>query len=301
MHFVVNGVGYTGRRVLSGLPQGRATGINRSPVAEINNQRLATLDLDHADSAQLRLPARFTLLYTVPPSPDSLGDARLESFLSMLDTCPDRFVYISTTGVYGDRAGRLVSETDTLMPMTGRARRRLAAEKMLQQWCSKKECDLFILRAPAIYGPGRLGIGEIHAGKAVLCEAESSPGNRIHVDDLAACCITAMTSGKLSGIYNVADGDFRSPTWFANTVADMAGLDRPPAITRTEAQKTLGAARLSFLSESRKLDTTKMRKMLKFSPAYANAEDGIRDSLIEDDLLQKNRLNNESPDPDTAI
>lgn len=209
----------------------------------------------------------------------------------MLDPLPERFVYVSTSGVYGNCAGRLVSETDTPRPATDRARRRFAAEEMLQRWCSKRECELFILRTPAIYGPGRLGLEKIRAGKAVLSETESNPGNRIHVDDLAACCIAAMTSSKSPGIYNVADGDFRSPTWFANTVAEMAGLEPPPAITREQALATLSAARLSFLSESRKLNTTKMRETLKFSPVYANAEDGIRDSLIEDDLLQKKQAN----------
>lgn len=285
MHFVVNGIGYTGRRVLSGLPNGRATGINRSPVEDIAGERLVTIDLDHADTAQLCIAARFTLLYTVPPSPDSLHDPRLERFLSMLDPSPERFVYISTSGVYGNCAGRLVGETDTPRPATDRARRRIAAEEMLQRWCGEKECELFILRTPAIYGPGRLGIEKIRSGQAVLSETESNPGNRIHVDDLAKCCIATMTSSKVPGIYNIADGDFRSPTWFANTVATMAGLDPPPAITRAQAQATLSTARLSFLSESRKLDTTKMHDILKFSPVYANAEDGIRDSLRQDGLL----------------
>jgi nucleoside-diphosphate-sugar epimerase len=301
MHFVVNGVGYTGSRVLAALPAGRATGINRSPVADVDDDRIVTLDLDHADSTELRLPARFTLLYTVPPSTDSLDDLRLKQFLAVLDPSPERFVYISTSGVYGDCAGRLVSEADTPAPVTDRARRRFAAEKMLQRWCSKNECELFILRAPAIYGPGRLGIDKIRAGKAILREAESNPGNRIHVDDLAACCIAAMTGNKVPGIYNVADGDFRSPTWFANTVAEMAGLDPPPTITREEAKETLSAARLSFLSESRKLDTRKMRETLKFSPTYTNAEDGIRASLVEDDLPQKKDSINESLNPDSAI
>ena len=287
MHFVVNGVGYTGQRVLSKLPPETSSGINRSPIADFADKRLVMLDLDHDDAAELRLPPRFTLLYTVPPPPDSLRDARLERFLTMLHPVPLRLVYISTSGVYGNCAGRLVSETDTPRPTTDRARRRFAAEEMLRKWCSEKACELFILRTPAIYGPGRLGIKKIRAGKAVLSETESNPGNRIHVEDLAACCIAAMTSSKSPGIYNVADGDFRSPTWFANTVADMAGLERSPAIGREEAQVTLSAARLSFLSESRKLDTTKMRETLKFSPVYANAEDGIKDSLIEDDLLKK--------------
>jgi nucleoside-diphosphate-sugar epimerase len=287
MHFVVNGVGYTGQRVMLELPAERTTGINRSPLADFPGEQLLTLDLDRVAATQLLLPPRFTLLYTVPPAPDSLHDTRLERFLSMLDPSPERLVYISTSGVYGNCAGRLVSETDTPRPSTDRARRRFAAEEMLQQWCSKWECELFILRTPAIYGPGRLGIEKIRAGKAVLSETESNPGNRIHVDDLAACCIAAMTGSNAPGIYNVADGDFRSPAWFANTVADMAGLERPPVITRIEARATLSAAQLSFLSESRKLDTTKMRKMLNFSPVYANAEDGIRASLNEDDLLPK--------------
>jgi len=287
MHFVVNGVGYTGQRVMLELPAERTTGINRSFLADSPGKQLLTLDLDRVDATRLPLPPRFVLLYTVPPSPDSLHDTRLERFLSMLDPLPERFVYISTSGVYGNCAGRLVSETDTPKPATDRARRRYAAEEMLQDWCSKRQCELFILRTPAIYGPGRLGIEKIRAGEPVLSETESNPGNRIHVDDLAACCIAAMTSSNAPGTYNVADGDFRSPAWFANTVADMAGLERPPAISRVEARATPSAARLSFLSESRKLDTTKMRETLKFSPVYANAEDGIKASLNEDDALQK--------------
>jgi len=288
MHFVVNGVGYTGRRVLSALPAILTIGINRSPVAEFADGRMVALDLDQARTEGPRFPARFTLLYTVPPSPDSPGDPRLEQFLSMLAPCPDRFVYISTSGVYGDCAGKLVSENDAPMPVTDRARRRFAAEKMLQQWCSLNECELFILRVPAIYGPGRLGIDKILRVKPILCETESNPGNRIHVDDLAACCVVAMTSGQSPGIYNVADGDFRSPTWFSDTVAANANLDPLPKITRAQAQNTLSPARLSFLSESRKLDTKKMRETLKFTPVYTNAEDGIRASLAEDGLLQKN-------------
>lgn len=288
MHFFVNGVGYTGRRVLSALPAERSTGINRSPVAEFASERIVTLDLDQDSNARPQLPARYTLLYTVPPSPDAKGDRRLEHFLSMLEPCPDRFVYISTSGVYGDCAGRLVNENDAPMPVTERARRRFAAEKMLQQWCGKNECELFILRVPAIYGPGRLGIDKILRGKAILREAESNPGNRIHVDDLAACCVVAMTSSQVPGIYNVADGDFRSPTWFSDTVATKASLQPLPKITRAQAQKTLSAARLSFLSESRKLDTTKMRQTLQFTPTYTNAEDGIKASLSADGLLRKN-------------
>ena len=49
--------------------------------------------------------------------------------------------------------------------------------------------------------------------------------------------------------------------------------------TMDEAQRTFSPARLSFLEESRRLDTSKMRDELGVVPRYADPEDGIRTSL----------------------
>ncbi len=78
----------------------------------------------------------------------------------------------------------------------------------------------------------------------------------------------------------MADGDHRSGTWFTNTVAEIAGLAPPPEISRADAETKFSETRLSFLDESRILDTSKMRNVLGFRPRYANAEDGIRASLV---------------------
>lgn len=43
-----------------------------------------------------------------------------------------RLVYLSTTGVYGDRGGAFTRETDTLQPLTDRARRRVDAERQVR-------------------------------------------------------------------------------------------------------------------------------------------------------------------------
>ena len=196
MHTVVTGVGYTGRRVVSLLPDGLATGLSRP-----------AFDLDIPPDRLPDIPLPFNLLYTVPPQADTDGDSRLESLLQLLDPMPNRIVYLSTSGIYGDARGSLVDESRTPAPATQRARRRLAAELELTAWCNENAVQLVILRVPGIYGPDRLGLERIRGREPVIADAQ--PGNRIHVDDLAACCVQAL--GHTCASRNLQCGRRRPP------------------------------------------------------------------------------------------
>ena len=92
-----------------------------------------------------------------------------------------------------------------------------------------------------------------------------------------------MSAAVPAGIYNVGDGDHRSATWFAGEVARQSGLDAPPTISREVAEQESSAMRLSFLGESRRIDTTKMRDILGVTPRYSDPVDGIAASLSEDE------------------
>lgn len=278
LQFVVAGTGYAGRRVLLALPANRSSGLSRS--AENNGDiRIQSLDLDQPDTQAIVVPDPSVLLYTIPPSDNSEGDVRLAAFLKRIRPFPERIVYLSTSGVYGNRNGKQTTESDATNPSTARAKRRLAAERMLGQKCEQEDSELIVLRVPAIYGPERLGLERLQEGAEILREADSGPGNRIHVDDLVACCVAAMTHNAPAGIYNIADGDLRSSNWFACTVAGLAGLPAPTEISYSEAERSWSEQRLSFIRESRCLDSQKMRSILKVKPRYANAEAGILASL----------------------
>jgi nucleoside-diphosphate-sugar epimerase len=281
MQTAVIGAGYIGTRVLNLLGADSGVAFSRAETPGFTSHRL---DLDKDATVLARMPRR--ILYTVPPSQGSTGDARLARLLDALEDPPERIVYLSTSGVYGNLAAASATETSPPAPLTPRARRRLAAEELLQSWCSLHETLCIILRVPGIYGPGRLGLERIIAREPYIRMKDANPGNRIHADDLAGAAIVALTCNIPAGIYNTGDGDSRSGTWFALTVASFAGLPAPPLVTRAEAERTFGAKRLSFLSESRTLDTRKMRQVMGFNPEYANAEDGIRASLAEDGLLR---------------
>ncbi len=280
MNFAVIGAGYTGRRVLGLLPPQGLLAIGRTQHPDLPpTARFMALDLDEIGVNPVDLPTPCSVLYTVPPRDDD--DSRLAGLLARLVEGVVRFVYLSTTGVYGNRGGAEVLESDLPRPASHRAKRRLAAEHLLEQWCQARDIELIVLRVPGIYGPGRLGLNRIESGEPVLREADANPGNRIHVDDLAACCVLAMTTDCAAGTYNVGDGDNRSGTWFTQTVAALAGMDAPPEISRQSAERTFSKGRLSFLSESRRIDTTRMREVLGFEPHYRDPTDGIRASLIQ--------------------
>lgn len=279
---LVTGNGYVGQRLLAALPPASAFAVNRTARDPINDNPTFAVDLDDASLGALPV-AGDAIIYTVPPAAVTGPDPRLSRFVAALAASgrrlPRRFVYFSTSGVYGDCGGRLVSESATPRPATARARRRLDAEQLLTSWSEEKGVELCILRVPGIYGPGRLGLERLAEGMPVLSETDANPGNRIHVDDLVRSALAAVAVEPVVALCNVGDGDHRSSTWFTKTLATEAGLAAPPEIPRHEAERSFSQRRLSFLSESRRLDTRRMLEELGVRPLYADALDGIRASL----------------------
>ena len=273
MFTLVAGTGYTGHRVLERLPADEVAGASRSPIE--TDRPFQLVDFDALDTSVFDLPARYAVLYTCPPS--DADDNRLQHFLAHLSPTPERFVYISTTGVYGDCKGAVVTEASPLNPDSRMSRPRVAAERLLARWAEQSSSDLVILRVPGIYGPGRLGIDRIRDGGAYVSNDEANPGNRIHVDDLATCCIAALSTETPPGVYNVGDGDHRSSTWFTDEVARQAGLPEPRKISRAQAEEEFSPARLAFMASSRIVDTTRMREVLGVMPR--DPETGIKNSL----------------------
>ena len=121
-------------------------------------------DLDDRASLQRIAGIADAVLHFAPPSathPLERGgregfvvDMRTQHLLAALSLgkLPQRLVYISTSGVYGDCGGAIVSETRPLNPQTVRAQRRAAAERQIRHWAKRNQVKASILRVPGIYG-----------------------------------------------------------------------------------------------------------------------------------------------------
>jgi nucleoside-diphosphate-sugar epimerase len=241
----------------------------------------AVLDLDRVKPNSV-IPERLeqeAIIYLIPPPSFGESDLRLDRFLQLATVPPKTFVYVSTTGVYGDSEGRLVDESTPVNPRTDRARRRVTAEEMTRVWCTERRVRRVVLRAPGIYGPGRLPLERMRKGEAVVREDEAGISNRIHVEDLASACLAAVMNPEARGVYNVTDGSSISATTFVRKVAELAHLPDPPQVSMVEAQLTFTPERLSFLNESRRVSNERMLKHLGVKLKYADYVEGIRASL----------------------
>ena len=236
-----------------------------------------TLDLD-APASLNNLSVKDAVVYYFAPPPDTgVTDPRMETFVSVLTPphLPKRIVLISTTGVYGDCHGEWVTEDRPPNPQADRARRRLAAETTLQAWSKASGVSIVILRVPGIYGPGYLPEERLRSGEPVLREDESPFSNRIHADDLARICIAAARHDHPGVLYNVSDGHPTTMTDFFYRVADVLGMSRPPAITMEEARGRLGEGMLSYLAESKRIDSRRMREELGVELLYPDLTAGL--------------------------
>jgi nucleoside-diphosphate-sugar epimerase len=244
--------------------------------------RAQGMDLDRPESLGV-LAAADAVLHCAPPPSGGTADTRTANLLIALESTrilPTRFVYISTSGVYGDCGGALVDETRAPNPQSARAKRRVDAESRLALWCTSHDVALVVLRAPGIYAADRLPLERLRAGTPVLRDADDVYTNHIHADDLAAICARALDEDAPGGTYNASDDtQLKMGAWF-DLVADSAGLPRPPRIARAEAAGRIPAELLSFMSDSRRLDNTRLKRTLGIRLRHPTVQEGLKHAQL---------------------
>jgi nucleoside-diphosphate-sugar epimerase len=232
-------------------------------------------DLDRPESLARLRTAPFAVLHFAPPPSEGRDDPRTQHLIAALARAriiPQRFVYVSTSGVYGDCAGARVAETRPLRAQSPRARRRVAAEDCLREWAARRRVGLAILRVPGIYAPTRLPIERLKQRTPALVAEEDVHTNHIHADDLARAVVAALYRGRPNRAYNVSDdSEMKMGAWF-DLVADAFHLPRPPRITWEEAAGQIAPMLLSFMSESRRLVNTRMKRELRIRLRHATAD-----------------------------
>ena len=253
----------------------RLYGLTRRPedVPKLRQRGIVPIfgDLDRRGSLGRLRTAPFAVLHFAPPpgeGRDDLRTARLIAALTKARIIPQRFVYISTSGVYGDCAGAHVTEARPRHGRTLRARRRIAAEDRLRRWAKRHAVKLAILRVPGIYADTRLPLERLKQSTPVLRVEDDVFTNHIHADDLARAAVVAAFRGKPNRAYNVSDdSELTMGEWF-DAVADAFRLPRPPRVSREEAEAHIAPQLLSFMSESRRLCNARLKSELRLHLKY---------------------------------
>ena len=228
-------------------------------------------DLDRIGSLDRLRIAPFAVVHFAPPASEGRDDPRTQRLIAALARAriiPQRFVYLSTSGVYGDCAGTRVTETRPRHARTPRARRRVAAENRLRTWAAHNGVALAIVRAPGIYAETRLPLDRLRQQTPALVDDDDVYTNHIHAGDLARAVVAALFRARPNRAYNACDdADLKMAAWL-DMVADAFKLPRPPRVGRDEAEERIAPMLFSFMSESRRLSNTRMKRELRIGLDY---------------------------------
>lgn len=287
-YFTLVGFGDVATRVAKQLLKAGVIGesviaVGREPDSMMETAKLAIqsvkLDVDQLSE----VPTSFDdskMAYFIPPQKAGDYDLRSAAFTNAMTNSsvrPRHIVLISTTGVYGDTSGGWVTEDSVTNPSTARAKRRLSAEHIWQDWCDAHNIGLTILRVPGIYAHSRIPLERLKQREPVVVKDQCGASNRIHAEDLAHAIIRGLETEK-SGIFNATDGSPSTITEYLQAAAEVVNLPALPEISLAEAEGVLSERMLSYLKESRKISNKKMLENLKVTLRFPDFREGLRHS-----------------------
>ena len=284
---LIIGCGDVGQRVVRVQRHVRVLALTSSPdrVVALRAQGVMPVvgNLDAPASLQRLAGWATRVLHLAPPPLQGSTDPRTLALTRMLmrRSAPRSLVYGSTSGVYGDCAGAWVDESRKVNPVTPRAQRRVDAEARMRHLGRLRSSPVrvSVLRIPGIYAPDREGgipRDRLLRGTPVLAREDDVFTNHIHADDLARACQLALWRGKPQCIYNVNDDSQLLMGDYFDMAAGLYGLAKPPRISRAQAQTELPAMQLSFMSESRRMVNTRVKRELRLQLRYPSVEEGLR-------------------------
>jgi nucleoside-diphosphate-sugar epimerase len=271
---LIFGCGYLGRLVAA---RWRASGHRVAALTRGNANALRTAGLEPITGDVLTrsslhaLPQASTVLYAVGYDRSTGKTMRalyvtgLANVLAALPPCA-RFIYISSTSVYGQTTGEWVAETAATDPREESGRVILEAEQLLLA----ERPGAIVLRFAGIYGPDRL------LRKQPVLKGEPLVGdpnkwlNLIHASDGAEAILRAESHGTPGEMYNIADGAPVSRRDFYTLLAEL--LRAPPATFDHRPEP--GAP-------NRRIDSTKARTALDWAPGFATYREGLTAAVAE--------------------
>jgi len=184
----------------------------------------------------------------------SISDVYVRGLANSLRALPQtvgRFLYISSTGVYGQVTGDEVDEDSPCQPTREGGRACLAAEELLR--ASPLADRTIILRLAGIYGPDRIPRSkDLLAGLPIDAPSDGWL-NLIHVDDAARIVLLAERRAQPPKLYVVSDGQPVIRGNYYRELARLLGAPPPrfveppansPAAARAASDKRVNPRRL---------------------------------------------------------
>lgn len=220
------------------------------------------------------------LLSSIPP--DEAGDPATDHHAADIAACQgiEWIGYLSTTGVYGDRAGAWVDEDSALEPTGTRGARRVAAEHAWLDLQRRHGLPVHVFRLAGIYGPGRNALVNVRNGTAQRIDKPGQVFSRVHVEDIAAVLEASMARPNPGRIYNVCDDNPAPPAQVIAHACDLLGVEPPPLVPFEAAE--LSAMARSFYRDNKRVSNRRIKEELGITLTYPDYKSGLRALLAQE-------------------
>lgn len=187
-----------------------------------------------------------------------------------------KFVYTSSTSVYGQSDGAEVTEESPAEPGTETGRLLIETEEVLRTAARADNFPAVVLRVAGIYGPGRG-----HLFQQFLRDEARISGdggrliNMIHRDDVVGAIVAALERGEPGRTYNVVDDEGVTQLAFFQWLAAQMGKLLPPFASAAE-----NAARKRGLTHKR-VANGRLRQELGCELKYPTFREGYAEELAQ--------------------
>lgn len=291
MRKLIIGCGYLGERVARAwLAAGHETWVltrSQSRADLLAEAGFQTLVGDVLDVASLqRLPQAETILYAVGFDPSQQASKRevyvdgLRNVLREMRSTSRRFIYISSTSVYGQDDGEVVNESSPALASSENGRICCDAEAAVWEAFPNSDNDqvvdgALVLRLSGIYGPGRLlaRVEQLRRGVALAGNPDAWL-NLIHVEDAVQAVSAAELRGQAGSTYLISDDrPLRRHEYYAE-MANRIGLPAPTF-------EPLAADALERQRLNKRCDNRRLREELGVELKYPTVSDGLRHLFAE--------------------
>jgi nucleoside-diphosphate-sugar epimerase len=282
MHVLIVGCGYVGLSLGKELArQGHTVfGLRRSVLAEAEMKAAGITPL-HADITQpdslKNLPRNFDWVVNCTASGGGgaqdyrkiylEGNSNLISWLK--DSPLKKFIYTSSTSVYGQNDGSIVTEKSLVEPDAETSKVLAETEKLLLAAAHKGNFPAVILRVAGIYGPARgHAFKQFLRGEAKIEGDGSRWLNMIHRDDLIGVISAALACGTPGEIYNAADDEPVTQRQFFEWLAAELKCPLPSKVVAdAEVWRKRGVT-------NKRVSNAKLRAELKYEFRFPNFRAG---------------------------
>ena len=199
----------------------------------------------------------------------ALADGGYSRLLEAIVTMnPRRAVLVSSTGVYGEQDGGIVTAETPPQPPGTRGKQLLDIEnRWLGAGAQHRVC-----RLAGIYGPGRVVGRESLLNGAVLPGDPGAWLNLIHVEDAAELVIRCARADNAHAIELGSDGDPVSRKTYYTWLASLLGA-APPQFDPAQRAR----------SGSKRCDPRATQQRLGWTPKYCDFRAGLAASLNAND------------------